>query len=46
MFGLDIATLMSRAIVLLVAFTIHELAHAFRPIIWVIPRRAGKGVLR
>lgn len=29
MLGLDIATLISRAIVLLVAFTIHELAHAY-----------------
>lgn len=28
MFGLDVATLLARAIVLLVAFTIHELAHA------------------
>lgn len=29
MLGLDMATLISRAIVLLVAFTIHELAHAY-----------------
>ncbi|MCA9972380.1 MAG: site-2 protease family protein [Anaerolineales bacterium] len=44
MFDLDIATLIARAIVLLVAFTIHELAHAVSAD-WLgdpTPRRMGR----